>query len=85
MISNFRFDNKCIVILPSKIEFTFFAILFRYKCNSWEYMFGIVSVKAHFYDAPSIFKDVKSSQLREPDLHKVKLKYKGCLFQYDFA
>lgn len=48
-------------------------------------MFGIVSVKAHFYDAPSIFKDVKSSQLREPDLHKVKLKYKGCLFQYDFA
>ena len=36
-------------------------------------MFGIVSAKAHFYDTtPSIFKDVKSLQLREPELPELK-------------
>ena len=49
-------------------------------------MFGIVSAKAHFYDTtPSIFKDVKSLQLREPELPELKTKYTGCLSQYDFA
>lgn len=48
-------------------------------------MFGIVSVKAHFHDAPSIFKDVKSSQLSVPVLPELKTKYSGCLIQYEFA